>query len=670
MSNDQMNYGPAPTWIAPPPAPTTSAAAGDVPFRFIYSDQQVRVGAAGQEKYGGFRVRILKPEALAIGNVRLTWNPSAGSATVHYLRIIRDQKVIDVLKTQRFKVIQRENGLEQSMLDGLLTAVLQASDLRVGDELEFAATILDRDPTLGDHAYGMAELPRPSLSGAFRYTVSWPNMKKVGWQATKDLPQAVPTKNGDRTAISYELRDPSGVIVNEGAPSRYNVRRLIEFSDFGTWGDVSGRMAALFDAASQLTPTSSLKGEAARIAAASTDPVERTQAALRLVQDQIRYVYVGLDGGNYRPSSADLTWHRRFGDCKAKTAVLIALLRYLGIDAEPVLVSSFGGDGLNLRLPSPAVFNHVLVRARIDGRSYWLDGTRMGDRYLDRLPPSTFRWVLPVQSKAAALEEVPAQAAGRPQSIEVVEIDSRRGFDQLALVKARYIFNDDSAFAVRSNFSMLGQEDVDRALRTYWRQQIDWVEADRVSWQYDERRKTAIVTMEGKGKPAWDGDDDEGRDLYIVSAGFFAPDLHRRPKEQDQSAPWTTSFPHFKCYATTILLPPENSKWRWGYRARPMDLHLDGTAYWRASGLKDGVMRTVMSRRVEKPEITAAEAAAVNEAIASFYDKKSRVYQISAQSSSANNAAKDRLPFDDKVDWQTDNSACSAPQAKAVPTAP
>ena len=61
---------------------------------------------------------------------------------------------------------------------------------------------------------------------------------------------------------------------------------------------------------------------------------ERARAALRLVQDQVRYVFVGLDGGNYTPASVADTWQRRYGDCKAKTVMLMALLREMGISAE------------------------------------------------------------------------------------------------------------------------------------------------------------------------------------------------------------------------------------------------------------------------------------------------------------------------------------------------
>src|SRR5207245_7674926 len=42
------------------------------------------------------------------------------------------------------------------------------------------------------------------------------------------------------------------------------------------------------------------------------------------------------DLGGLVPASAETTWSRRFGDCKAKTALLLAILHEFGIEAEPV----------------------------------------------------------------------------------------------------------------------------------------------------------------------------------------------------------------------------------------------------------------------------------------------------------------------------------------------
>ena len=65
--------------------------------------------------------------------------------------------------------------------------------------------------------------------------------------------------------------------------------------------------------------------------------------ALALVQEKVRYLLIEMNGGGYRPTNADVTWSRRYGDCKAKTVLLIALLRELGVAARPVLVSMCTG---------------------------------------------------------------------------------------------------------------------------------------------------------------------------------------------------------------------------------------------------------------------------------------------------------------------------------------
>src|SRR4029079_8794757 len=132
---------------------------------------------------------------------------------------------------------------------------------------------------------------------------------------------------------------------------------------------------------------------------ATKDPVERAEAALQLVEGQIRYVFVGLDGGNYLPARADDTWQRRFGDCKAKTVLLLALLRELGCQAEPALLDSKGGDGTDKRLPSPGLFDHVLVRANVHRKKYRLRRPRLGDRPLDMLPPLAAEWALPMSAR-------------------------------------------------------------------------------------------------------------------------------------------------------------------------------------------------------------------------------------------------------------------------------
>ena len=657
----EIQYAKAPSWVLPPPNLPSGGQPGEAAFRIIYQDTEERITEGQLESYSAYRIKIFKPEALPLGNVAVAWSPSAGSATVHYVRIIRDLQTLDVLKQARFKVLERETGLEQSILDGNLTATLQIPGLRVGDEIEFAGTILRRESAFGGHAAGVAQLPANGLPGVYRYRLLWPERKALPWRMTKDLPAASPETVGGFKALTVEMTDPSLIPDVEGAPPRDNVRRAIEHSDYDGWPDLSRQAWPLFAKAAALRRDSPIRAEVAKIAAASGDPAERTQAALRLVQEQVRYVFVGLDGGNYLPASADETWQRRFGDCKAKTALLLALLDQLGVAAEPVLVNSRGGDGTSERMPSPTLFDHVLVRATVHGKTVWLDGTRLGDRFLDMLPPPEFAWALPLNAAGAELAAVPARPLAHPQSITIMDIDASGGFAKDAAWTMSHILRGGEALQIRSALSTVSPADADRLLKTYWREKANWVEPRQVSWRYDERYAAVVLGLIGAGKVDWEGDAVGGRRLTIPGAGFYPPAKMERPKDQDQAAAWAIEHPRFRCWATTIRLPPNSPKYSWSYSASSVNRRLGGTSYWRTAGMQGNVVRTVMSRQSYAREISASEARQVNAAIGTFDNNMSVVEEIRTAGSGKSSA----LPFPDGVNWAADGGACAAPVGRS-----
>jgi len=167
----------------------------------------------------------------------------------------------------------------------------------------------------------------------------------------------------------------------------------------------------------------------------------------------------------------------------------------------------------------------------------------------------------------------------------------------------------------------------------------------------------------GKGKPVWSGDDKQGHSLTIMGAGFYPPDIRRRAPEQDQAVPWLNAdFPRFRCWATTIRLPISSPKWHWTLFADPVDVRLGGTSYWRASGMNGNIVRTVMSRNVYQQEFSSAEARIVNDAIPTFNNKQSSIYQETGKPSTP--AKRSILPFGDSEDWVGSAAACSAPATR------
>lgn len=123
-------------------------------------------------------------------------------------------------------------------------------------------------------------------------------------------------------------------LAQAGEPGQQQPRIEVEAPDWVSLSEPlpvpDGAQGALFVRRSDLITRLTAKGEAAYL----SQLVRILQpGALDLVQQQVRYVYVGLGGGTYLPASADETWNRRYGDCKGKTALLLALLGELGIAA-------------------------------------------------------------------------------------------------------------------------------------------------------------------------------------------------------------------------------------------------------------------------------------------------------------------------------------------------
>lgn len=574
--NDTVQFGPAPAWVrqvAPAPAPDNATGIVFVERR----DDLIHLDSKGSSQFIGYRIKLLHPNALQLGNVSVEWNPAAGAPVVHRLLIHRDGAIIDVLKTAKFEVLRREDKLEQSVLNGRLTAVLRVPDLRVGDELEFAVTLRNADPTLGGAnagAWAVADTPMP---GRYHFNLSWDKGQAPTLKVSDSLSDRV-QRSAD--AIDIAIDNPATLTPPKDAPARYKWQRYIEYSDFKSWHDVGAVFVPLYARAATLSAASPLHEEAARIAQAHPDPMGRAAAALKLVQQQIRYIYVGMGNGNLVPAQADETWSRRYGDCKGKTALLLALLNELGIKAEPVLVNSAGlDDGLSQRLPSPDFFDHVLVRATIDGKRYWLDGTLppVAGPSLD--PVTDYRWVLPLGPTDMQLEQIAWHPYKQPQSITLNDIDARAGFDKPATITRTTITRGIKGLVEYVQFSALTPGQIETAFRNQLAGSTSWNTLDSVKWHYDAANDASILTLSGTGNPDWDKDDDGGWSLSLPGGGFSPPDRRAREAGQDQKAPYYND-PDYHCDVTTVRFPKATKDEEWSFNTL-FDTVMYGQEYYR-----------------------------------------------------------------------------------------
>lgn len=609
---DQIRRGPAPDWatpstLLPVPAGTTG------PAFFRRQDVEVHLGDKGQAQYLGYRIKLLDPAALPLGNISIAWSPGAGAPIVHTIKVFRDGQAIDVLKDARFDILRREDQLEAAKLDGTLTAVLRVPDLRVGDELEVDMTIFSSDPGLGRNEAGILLLGSSPAPGRYHLGLSWDPGREPRVQPTADMTAAM--AKGER-AVDFRFDNPGLLSPPKDAPIRYQWQRAVEFSQFADWPTVSRHFAPMFAKAATPAAGSAVKREAARIAAAQSRPLDRAAAALKLVQQDVRYIYVGLNGGNLIPATADETWQRRYGDCKGKTVLLLALLAEMGIEAEPVLINSGGSDdGFDQRLALPQLFDHVLVRARIDGKSYWLDGTLPAVAPPDPRLVYPVSWVLPLTARGSALEKLTWQPAATPDEINLFEIDARVGFDKPARITSTEILRGMKGLQKQVQFAPVTAAQLLDAFRQNAIGDT-FQTIDAVTWRYDQAAGASILTISGTGTFDWTDDGAGGKSLALPGGGFSPPERRVRSSDQDQNAPFYTKA-DYTCSVTTLRVPASTQAKQWSAK-NGFDTRLFGRAYHRAWDMRDGAIRMIRSSRIEQPEIDAAAARRDNARIASF----------------------------------------------------
>ncbi|HXC59818.1 MAG TPA: DUF3857 domain-containing protein, partial [Steroidobacteraceae bacterium] len=622
--NERPLVGPVPAWVQPAAAEIVPGPKSDAAVQILLSEQQRLISPQAVETYYDNRVRIQTPQGLqAIGTIGLAWQPDADVVTVHRLLVRRGSQVRDLLGDgSGFTVLRREDMLEQATLTGRLTAVLQPSDLQVGDILEFAYTHRHADPVVPDKPdLQVAWVNTPIQTVRFRAT--WPKQMGIRWQLRDFKPVLQESASGGNQSIAFTLENPPPLLQPVGAPPRYAALRRVEISAFQTWPDVSRRLAPLYESASKLTADSPLRAEIERIRAMGPDPKTRAAAALRLVQEQIRYVLLAMDQGALVPATADQTWQRRYGDCKAKTALLLALLHELDIDASAVAVNSVMGDNINQLLPGISAFDHVLVRTVIGGKTYWLDGTRLADRQLDQLQVPAFVWGLPLDSRGSGLVRIEPMPLTDPQRLQEVSLDASAGVDKPASFKATVTFRGDGGLAVKLSYDNLDSTQRDQAMRNYWRGRFDGLQLSKVSSTFDESGNTLIWAAEGTLRMDWD------------SSGFYEVDDMRlgfkadftRPEGTDGEAPYSVSFPEYEVNRVSVKLPAGASSFT--VSGMDVDKTLGGWEYRRSAHISNSVFTAESSSRSLVREISAKDAHAAEAGLREMYKnglyiKKSR----------------------------------------------
>jgi tetratricopeptide (TPR) repeat protein len=482
----------------------------------------------------------------ALGQVELEFDPAAQRLRIHEMAVWRRNaegafEKRSLADREHFLIRQREQQLEQQMLNGRASVVALIEDLRVGDVIDLAWTLDPRDPLPGlrftaFHAF-VWTVP---VARAF-FTLHRDDAQPAQWRLHAPQDAVMPREEATPERVTWASENPPLAIPEPNAPGWHWPFPVLDVSGWSNWGEVAEFVAALW-ADALADAQAAVSAEAARLRVAG-DAAATLRAAIRFVQEQVRYLAVDFGhGAGMLPNGSGTVLRRRFGDCKDKSVLLTALLRALGFEAWPLLVGAGWQKAVARVQPSTAAFSHAIVTFLAEGRRHFVDPTFLGQGGdLEHLLPPPYGCGLEVRAGVTSLTLLPARPLAEITLTETFHLDrsQREGAVEQVLRATAWLADDVRATLVRG-----GQAAFFKARAEALQKHFPALAAREESAQVrDDLAANAIELHANHGLPTWGPAADNPPAMFRYGAHglFLGIEMLEGPEQRRQ--PWLLRHP-------------------------------------------------------------------------------------------------------------------------------
>src|SRR5256712_1655946 len=337
----------------------TPADHPDDDYIYLLDDGVVRLEADGR----GSRtyrqvVQILTREAAeTCGEQSFSYVSGRERLTLNWVRV----------RTPTAEVISAQPAHQQESIAPVAQEAPVFSDAKVrrvssggiapGTLLDYSYTVETLKPVMpGDFQRGW-RVTTGRLTRRSRYVLDVPaNLAVRVKEVNLTFPRTVVEGRGRRvytwaTADVPKIEREPFAADSNGIDQYIDVAALVQWTDVARWyGTLSGDRYAV---------TPALDSALASVVTNARTLDDSLRALHRWVAQDFRYVSLSLGIGGFQPRLPAAVLATRYGDCKDKATLFIALARRLGLHADPVLLSSSGG-GARVRPAAPAV-GHMIA---------------------------------------------------------------------------------------------------------------------------------------------------------------------------------------------------------------------------------------------------------------------------------------------------------------------
>ncbi|WP_339719744.1 DUF3857 domain-containing protein [uncultured Paraglaciecola sp.] len=538
-----IHLEPAPDWVVQ----YEVGAIDDVPIDEVSNglhyhmvDNQIQVTKTGERtSYSRYVETIVNQSGLdSSSQLNFTFDPSYQKLVLNSLYILRDGQRLDRLQSAKKSLLNTESELKRQIYNGSLTLNVLMSDLQVGDTLDYSYTRYGANPVY-QNSFSYSRNTNWDVPLNIQHLrILWGKSNPLYVTPINGSPTVSKTKIGEFTEYQITQLKPKRVDTPSQMPSWYDAYSSIYFSESENWSDVVAWAKPLYE----FNIHDSVKQVAEAIQNQYSEQPAQIVAALKYAQEQIRYVGLEMGENSHVPTAPEETLKLKYGDCKDKASLLIAILAALGVEAFPALVDTESTKLLQHRPPAANLFNHVIVSLQYQGQQIWLDPTlshQTGN--LEHLYQPDYGYALVLRSAENSLTSMSSSTDSSYSHItEKFFIPKKHQQNVTLSVVTQH--SGENVLDILDRLEREGKKKVADSYEIYYQKTFPSLAAiDEMTVNVDDKQGTVSINEEYEITEYWTrGEEHYEADFYPneVRNAVFKPDQVKR------TAPLSLTFPN------------------------------------------------------------------------------------------------------------------------------
>lgn len=406
-ANDALwRVGDKPKWIVEADlSKLNQADLGVESVDYLVSDTQVSLLSKQPHYYRYIRFQVNDSAGVEDNSdLTITFNPDFQRVELHHINIIRGDKSFNRLVIDDIRAVDIEPEQHSKLYSGQKQLQLWLKDVRAGDIVDYSFSVIGENPVFDGHFSHTFGLGWGVPVGITHASIVAHKSRKLSNQLADIDTEVKVNTEGNKVRYSVLIENSPAYYEDGQAPNWDSAYPTWQITSFEDWSQVSNWAESLFKTSAKHSAAfddwlSELKAKPTKLA---------IEEAIRFSQQDIRYLGVEIGENSHRPHSPSEVLANRYGDCKDKSLLLVSALNELGVDAYPVLVSSYKHNTLAEHLPGYNAFNHAIVYLNYKGQDYWVDPTNAyQSNLLETIVPAAFGQALVISPDNQGLSSIP-----------------------------------------------------------------------------------------------------------------------------------------------------------------------------------------------------------------------------------------------------------------------